>query len=501
MDLRKRAVASDKGSRTESSEADRPDTHGANGQAPESPTAATKKRQAKDPRHRGRPCAHVIHTDFQESLLSPSAGPEVNYRGLLNLLGLVLVAANLRLVVENIMRYGVLVELPHSCFDLYRNWPVLMSFLQMLSLVVLGWTVERFMAPLLSDDRKTNSIHALVVLAMIVLPTCAVWSSSMTETHAVMLMLFSVAWAMKMVSFAHTCYDIRRAIAQGNFSNVCQEDVGSPRLIEEKGFPECIRLSDVIRFLALPTLCFQLHYPLLPRLRPKRLLRHVLALIFCGCLMYVLTGQYIQPLLENARKYVTMTAGPEGRILQISLIGLLERLLKLSLPNLYLWLLIFYAVFHSWLNVLGELTRFGDRRFYGDWWNAASFAEYWKKWNLPVHHWCLRHIYFPLLRRGWNRVAAGIIVFLVSGLMHELLVVVPLRMSRPTVMVTLAFLAQVPLVAVTARPFLEKEHRTIGNVLFWFAFCFSGQPAAILVYFILATDPHLDTVGSVFSLR
>jgi len=223
--------------------------------------------------------------------------------------------------------------------------------------------------------------------------------------------------------------------------------------------------------------------------------------MICIALSYILLEQYISPLLVNARQHVKMEAGPDGNVLTISGAKLLERLLKLSLPNLYLWLLMFYALFHCWLNVLAELTRFGDRRFYEDWWNAASFGEYWKRWNLPVHHWCLRHVYFPMLRRGWSKLQSGFTVFLISGLLHELLVVVPLRMKRPTVLVTVAFLAQLPLTVLTSQPFFEKRHRTIGNGIFWFAFCFSGQPAAILIYFFLAVDPSLETLGSVLSLR
>ena len=41
-----------------------------------------------------------------------------------------------------------------------------------------------------------------------------------------------------------------------------------------------------------------------------------------------------------------------------------ERVLKLALPSTYAWLLGFYCLFHLWLNVLAELTRFGDREFY-----------------------------------------------------------------------------------------------------------------------------------------
>lgn len=46
---------------------------------------------------------------------------------------------------------------------------------------------------------------------------------------------------------------------------------------------------------------------------------------------------------------------------------MLERVLKLSIPTIYVWLCIFYCVFHCWLNILGELLRFGDRGFYREW--------------------------------------------------------------------------------------------------------------------------------------
>lgn len=45
-------------------------------------------------------------------------------------------------------------------------------------------------------------------------------------------------------------------------------------------------------------------------------------------------------------------------------VRMLERLLKLSLPTLYFWLAMFYVLFHLWLNIVAEATRFGDREFY-----------------------------------------------------------------------------------------------------------------------------------------
>ena len=33
-----------------------------------------------------------------------------------------------------------------------------------------------------------------------------------------------------------------------------------------------------------------------------------------------------------------------------------------------MWLLFFYCYFHSFLNIMAEILRFGDRTFYKDWW-------------------------------------------------------------------------------------------------------------------------------------
>ncbi|GFH15877.1 PH domain-containing protein, partial [Haematococcus lacustris] len=89
-----------------------------------------------------------------------------------------------------------------------------------------------------------------------------------------------------------------------------------------------------------------------------------------------------------------------GPLMQMDWLHIVERVLKLALPNMYCWLVMFYCVFHLWLNILAELLRFGDREFYKDWWNSSDVGSYWKQWNLPVHKWLLRHVYFPALRLG-----------------------------------------------------------------------------------------------------
>ena len=101
------------------------------------------------------------------------------------------------------------------------------------------------------------------------------------------------------------------------------------------------------------------------------------------------------------------------------LILVFERLLKLTIPVTYIWLLGFYMLFHLFLNFLAEALRFGDRVFYKDWWNATTFEQYWRLWNLPVHYWLVRHLYFPCLRMGMSKAGAAFAVFLFSAIFHE----------------------------------------------------------------------------------
>lgn len=58
------------------------------------------------------------------------------------------------------------------------------------------------------------------------------------------------------------------------------------------------------------------------------------------------------------------------RILRCSLSALL--FLVLMICRFIIWLLLFFSVFHCLLNILAEVTMFGDRLLYEDWWNATT---------------------------------------------------------------------------------------------------------------------------------
>ena len=158
-----------------------------------------------------------------------------------------------------------------------------------------------------------------------------------------------------------------------------------------------------------------------------------------------------------------------------------EALLKIAIPNTYVWLLGFYWFFHLWLNLLAELTRFGDRLFYKDWWNACTIDSYWRNWNLPVHNWMIRHLYAPLTRFGTGRTLATVVVFFFSALFHEVIISVPFRSVQLHAFD--GMLAQVPLIWLTKKADKVFNNAFIGNCFFWLVFCLVGQPVGVILYY------------------
>lgn len=82
----------------------------------------------------------------------------------------------------------------------------------------------------------------------------------------------------------------------------------------------------------------------------------------------------------------------------------------------------------------------------------------------------------------------GIIVFLVSAVLHELALSAPLQVTRSWAL--LGMLAQVPLVILTM--VLPRALRRVGateeviflvgNAALWISFCFVGQPLCLILY-------------------
>lgn len=177
-------------------------------------------------------------------------------------------------------------------------------------------------------------------------------------------------------------------------------------------YPNNLTFGNLYYFLFAPTLCYELNFPRSPRIRKVFLLRRIGEILVLLSLQYCLGQQWILPILRTLDRPLN----------QYSTLENIERLLRLSLPNHLLWLILFYVYFHSTMNLIAEILCFGDRLFYRDWWNATDLYEFWNRWNTSVHEFCKRHVYKPLVNQyGFNKVIGSLVVFAISAFFHEVI--------------------------------------------------------------------------------
>lgn len=410
-------------------------------------------------------------------------------------MALVLVVSNLRLMIENFKKYGILVTLSGSSIRPEDwNWAIFLYFLTPCHLFG-AYLIESFAAEDAKDvfalekraENETDkehveekrkavfarwrtiaNIHAFNATLMLVVATYVVYYKihnpgigAFSEFHAV------IVW-LKVCSYALTNRDLRRAML-----NRDPIKAALPDLYKSCPYPNNITIKNLSYFWFAPTLVYQPVYPMNKTRRWDFILKRVGEFFLLCVLIWIASAQYAVPLLRNSLDDIS----------QLNLVNVVERILKLSTISLVCWLAGFFALFQSFLNCLAEIMYFADREFYTDWWNVSNVRHYWTSWNKPVTNFMKRHIYAPMVNRGVNSTVAQIVTFLFSGFLHELMVGVPTH--------NLLFVAfsgmvlQLPLIFLTD-PFAKmKGHnaKLAGNLIFWLTFCVFGQPLAAIAYF------------------
>ncbi|RZC49670.1 hypothetical protein C5167_018097 [Papaver somniferum] len=349
-----------------------------------------------------RPSAPA-HRRIKESPLSSDAIFRQSHAGLFNLCIVVLVAVNSRLIIENLMKYGLLIRYGFwfSSRSL-RDWPLFMCCLSLNIFPLAAFMVEKLALHKVISEYVIVSLHVLITSASILYPVTMILSYDSAVVSGIILMLFTCIVWLKLVSYAHANYDMR-ALANSD-DKVPGSPSDSPDTVENYE----VSFNSLVYFMVAPTLCYQTSYPRTESIRKRWVTRQLIKLVIFTGLMGFIIEQYINPIVQNSQ-----------HPLKGNLLNAIERVLKLSVPTLYVWLCMFYCFFHLWLNILAEILRFGDREFYKDWWNAKTAEEYWRMWNMPVHKWMVRHIYFPCLRHKIPKGVAIVIAFFFSAVFHE----------------------------------------------------------------------------------
>ncbi|KAF3769834.1 hypothetical protein M406DRAFT_35284 [Cryphonectria parasitica EP155] len=430
----------------------------------------------------------AVHLASRPSTLSHDATATPSFLGFRNLGLIVLIAGNLRLLIENIQKYGVLICV--RCHD-FRKQDLQVGFV-LYTLVpcclLIAYLIElfagfeartqrlRIMSP--TEDQQARfrmtwyiiaALHACNISLGLVITSWAVYYyinhpliGTIVEMHAI------IVW-LKTASYALTNRDLRHAYLHprtGEFEAI-------PDLYRSCPYPENVTFGNLCYFWWAPTLIYQPVYPRTDRIRWVFVAKRLLEVAGLCVVMWLLSAQYAAPTLQNS-----LRAWREWDVA-----AMVERVLKLSTISLVIWLAGFFALFQSFLNALAEVMKFADRSFYDDWWNSDSLGTYWRTWNKPVSNYFRRHVFSPLMGRGYSFQFAAFMVFSLSAFLHELAVGIPTHNLIGVAFI--GMLIQLPLIAFTKR--FEKANsptkKMIGNCIFWVTFTTFGQPFAALCYF------------------
>lgn len=427
------------------------------------------------------PPSKPMHRAAEPSFLSDEA-PSQNFRGLLNLALIVLVVSNFRLILDTVQTHGfVLANVRGIDLEEWRHAPLTVSpFLSGAALLVLSILLGCVIENLLSRKHVGEWLGMILHLAnanvlAFLMPAWIVWTLiDRPAVGAFLLVHATITW-MKLISYAHANSDYRTSPESHTATLALLKDLDAGS--SEISYPKNVTLGNIFYFWLAPTLTYQMVFPRSPQIRLTKVAGILFRLVVAIAFLLFLVAQVISPNLDNLLKELEISG---DAVFSWHIFG--DYLLKLSIANTYVWLLVFYIYFHLYLNLFAEILRFGDRVFYRDWWNASNISSYWRLWNMPVHFWLVRHVYFPCYRLGLSKTAATLVVFFVSAVLHEVLVSVPFHLVRHWSF--LGMLGQVPLVAITKYFDRMRPGSSIGNVIFWIVFCVVGQPMAVLMYTI-----------------
>ncbi|XP_047218166.1 diacylglycerol O-acyltransferase 1b isoform X2 [Girardinichthys multiradiatus] len=408
----------------------------------------------------------------QESLLSSASGYR-NYRGVLNWCVVMLVLSNARLFLENILKYGILVD-PIQVISLFLNnpysWPAACLVIVSNVFILVALYTERQLSKGSFSEFAGFLVHCINLSILLTFPAAVVLLvPSMTPVGGAISLGIHTILFLKLYSYKDVnlwCRELSTVKAKK-----LARSLSCPSSQHFKGgeqkvcYPGNLAIKNIYYFVFAPTLCYELNFPRSPKIRIHFLLRRLFEMMFFIQLLVGLTQQWMVPIIQSSMKPLK----------DMDLSRMTERLLRLAVPNHLLWLMFFYSFFHSSMNFTAELLRFGDRQFYNDWWNSETVTYFWQNWNIPVHKWCLRHFYKPLLRKGFSKIVSQSAVFFLSAFFHEYLVSVPLRMFR--LWAFTGMMAQLPLAWFVGH-FLRGNY---GNAAVWMSIII-GQPFAVLMY-------------------
>ncbi|KAL3608050.1 Sterol O-acyltransferase 2 (Sterol-ester synthase 2) [Fusarium poae] len=255
------------------------------------------------------------------------------------------------------------------------------------------------------------------------------------------------------------------------------DELKGTALAADKAYPNNLSFVDHCKWIPLPTLVYEIEYPRSDSIDWSYVLEKCVAMVGILFVMVQVSQYSIYPMVMK-----TVEMKNNGVPLVERLQEFPGLLLDLIFPFMMEYLLVWYLIWETILNILAELTYFADRSFYDAWWNSVSWDQFARDWNRPVHVFLLRHVYHSSISSlKVNKHTATLITFLLSACVHELVMWCLFKKLRGYLL--FLQMCQLPLVRLSRTKWL-RGRKTLGNLIFWLGI-FTGPSLLCSLYLIL----------------
>ncbi|KAG5979650.1 hypothetical protein E4U55_004919 [Claviceps digitariae] len=242
-------------------------------------------------------------------------------------------------------------------------------------------------------------------------------------------------------------------------------------------YPHNLTFLGHYQWIPLPTLVYELEYPRSETISWIYVAEKLVAIVGVLFVMNQVAQYSIYPVVMKTVQMKEDGLSLSARFQEFPLL-----LLDLIFPFMMEYLLVWYLIWETILNILAELTHFADRSFYDAWWNSVSWDQFARDWNRPVHVFLLRHVYHSSISSlKVNKHTATLITFFLSACVHELVMWCLFNKLRGYLLVLQ--MCQLPLVRLSRTKWL-RGRKTLGNLIFWLGI-FTGPSLLCSLYLIL----------------
>ncbi|KAI1424111.1 MBOAT family protein [Xylaria sp. FL1777] len=225
-------------------------------------------------------------------------------------------------------------------------------------------------------------------------------------------------------------------------------------------YPNNLSVKNHCEYIFLPTVVYELQYPRSDRINCLYVAEKAAATLGVIFVMIMVSQTFIYPVVMRTVAMKEMGYTTAQRFAEFPWL-----LSDLLFPFMMEYLLAWYLIWETVLNILAELTFFADRSFYDAWWNSVSWDQFARDWNRPVHNFLLRHVYHSSISSmRVDKHTAATMTFLLSACVHELLMWCIFKKLRGYLLALQ--MCQLPLARLSRTPWL-RDRKVLGNAIFW----------------------------------